>query len=49
MILWIFFSYLGNDVKEVIWGEGVWQKGEVLTTKAMDEAYKAGRNIGDKD
>ncbi len=43
------FSYLGNNVKEVIWGEGVWQKGEVLTTKAMDEAYKAGRNIGDKD
>ena len=38
------FSYLGNDIKGVIWGEGVWQKGEVTSTKAMDEAYRAGVN-----
>ena len=38
------FSYLGNDVKGIIWGEGVWQKGEVTSTKAMDEAYRAGVN-----
>ncbi len=40
------FSYLGNTVKSIIWGEGVWQKGEVIGTKAMDEAYHAGNNIG---
>ena len=38
------FSYLGNDVKGIIWGEGVWQKGEVTSTEAMDEAYQAGVN-----
>ena len=38
------FSYLGNEIKGVIWGEGVWQKGEVTSTKAMDEAYEAGAN-----
>ena len=36
------FSELGNNVKDIIWGEGVWQKGEVMDTRAMDEAYKAG-------
>lgn len=40
------FAYLGNTVKPVIWGEKVWQKGEVIGTKAMDEAYLAGKNIG---
>ncbi|MCD7778719.1 MAG: flavodoxin family protein [Clostridiales bacterium] len=40
------FAYLGNTVKPVIWGEGVWKKGEVIETKAMDEAYLAGKNIG---
>ncbi len=40
------FSYLGNTVKSIIWGEGVWQKGEVIGTRAMDEAYHAGKNIG---
>lgn len=40
------FSYLGNSVHPTIWGEGVWQKGEVLGTKAMDEAYRAGKRIG---
>lgn len=36
---------LGDRVKQVIWGERVWQKGEVLGTPAMEEAYQAGRNI----
>ena len=36
---------LGNEVKGIIWGENVWQKGEVKTTKAMEEAYHAGLNI----
>lgn len=40
------FSYLGNTVKSIIWGEGVWQKGEVIGTKAMTDAYQAGKNIG---
>ncbi|MCD7769862.1 MAG: flavodoxin family protein [Oscillospiraceae bacterium] len=40
------FSYLGNTVRSIIWGEGVWQKGEVIGTRAMDEAYLAGKNIG---
>lgn len=37
---------LGLPVRTIIWGEHVWQKGEVLGTKAMDEAYCAGKNIG---
>ena len=36
---------LGNHVRDIIWGEGAWQKGEVLSTKAMDEAYQAGRSL----
>ena len=36
------FTELGNQVKGVIWGEGVWQKGEVTSTNAMEEAYRAG-------
>ena len=39
------FQNLGNEIKGIIWGENVWQKGEVRTTKAMEEAYKAGLNI----
>ena len=39
------FENLGNDIKGTIWGEKVWQKGEVRTTKAMEEAYQAGLNI----
>lgn len=39
------FNHLGNNVKPVIYGEGVWQKGEVLGTKAMEVAYLAGRSI----
>ena len=39
------FESLGNHVRDIIWGEGVWQKGEVLSTKAMDEAYQAGRAL----
>ncbi|HIW58776.1 MAG TPA: flavodoxin family protein [Candidatus Anaerobutyricum avicola] len=36
---------LGNRVRQIIWGEHVWQKGEVIGTKAMEEAYLAGRNV----
>lgn len=39
------FQELGNNVKDIIWGERVWQKGEVMDTKAMDEAYKAGLSV----
>ena len=39
------FQNLGNDVKGIIWGEGVWQKGEVTGTKAMDAAYWTGKNL----
>lgn len=39
------FQNLGNDIKGIIWGEGVWQKGEVLETPAMYEAYQAGNKI----
>ena len=39
------FKNLGNDIKGIIWGEGVWQKGEVIGTKAMTEAYEAGKNV----
>ena len=39
------FRELGNYVKGIIWGERVWQKGEVEGTKAMDEAYCTGRSI----
>ena len=37
------FGGLGNEIKGCIWGERVWQKGEVEGTKAMEEAYQAGR------
>ena len=39
------FRELGNDIKGIIWGEGVWQKGEVSGTRAMDEAFAAGKSI----
>lgn len=39
------FSHLGNEVKDIIWGEKVWQTGEVRGTKAMEEAYQAGLHI----
>lgn len=37
---------LGDRVRQNIWGERVWQKGEVLGTKAMEEAYQAGKQVG---
>lgn len=37
---------LGDRVRQIIWGEHVWQKGEVLGTKVMEEAYLAGKNVG---
>lgn len=39
------FQNLGNEIEGIIWGENVWQKGEVRNTKAMEEAYQAGLNI----
>lgn len=36
---------LGSKVKKIIWGENVWKKGDVLLTKAMSEAYQAGKEI----
>lgn len=39
------FGGLGNEIKGCIWGERVWQKGEVEETKAMQEAYQAGRSV----
>jgi multimeric flavodoxin WrbA len=36
------FEHLGNEIKGIIWGENVWQKGEVNGTKAMEEVYRAG-------
>ena len=39
------FESLGDRVRGIIWGEGVWQKGEVKGTRAMDQAYRAGLNL----
>ena len=39
------FSGLGNEIKGCIWGERVWQKGEVENTRAMQEAYQAGYGV----
>lgn len=36
---------LGDRVCQVIWGEHVWQKSEVIGTKAMEEADLAGKRI----
>lgn len=36
---------LGCRVRTVIWGEHVWQKGEVLDTPAMQQALDAGKSI----
>ena len=38
------FKNLGNNIKGIVWGEGVWQKGEVRETKAMSEAHQLGHN-----
>lgn len=37
---------LGDRVKQIIYGERVWQKGEVIGSKAMEEAYQSGKQIG---
>ena len=39
------FRQLGNHVKGIVWGEGVWQKGEVENTPAMDEAFRLGQSV----
>ena len=38
---------LGKRVRQIIWGERVWQKGEVKGTKVMEDAYLAGKRIGE--
>ncbi|MEJ8737071.1 flavodoxin family protein [Erysipelotrichaceae bacterium HCN-30851] len=40
------FTGLGNQLKICIYGDRVWQKGEVKSTKAMKEAYLAGYYVG---
>lgn len=35
----------GAKVKGILYGEGVYQKGEVTGTKAIQEAYQMGKNI----
>lgn len=37
----------GAKIKGVIYGEGVYEKGEVKAGAAMQEAYQMGRNAGD--
>lgn len=39
------FENLGNNIKGIIWGDGVWQKGEVIETSAMHNAYQAGLSV----
>lgn len=41
----VILENLGDRVKQIIWGEHVWQKGEVLKTRAMEEAYLTGKKI----
>ena len=38
----LVFENLGDTVCGTVWGERVWQKGEVAGTPAMDEAYRLG-------
>ena len=38
-------AHLGNEIKDIIWGEKVWKKGEVNATPAMSEAYQAGLGL----
>ena len=38
----LVFENLGDTVCGVVWGERVWQKGEVACTSAMGEAYRLG-------
>ena len=39
------FENLGNKIMGIIWGERVWQKGEVTDTPAMNEAYRSGFDL----
>lgn len=43
--LTLILENLGDRVRQIIVGERVWQKGEVIGTKAMEQAYQAGKNI----
>ena len=35
----------GAEVKGVVYGSGVYQKGEVMDTKAFQEAYRLGKKV----
>ena len=39
------FQNLGDRVRGIVWGERVWQKGEVADTPALDEAHALGAGI----
>lgn len=39
------FENLGDSVRGVVWGERVWQKGEVIGTPAMEEARALGAGL----
>lgn len=39
------FENLGDSVRGVVWGEHVWQRGEVVGTPAMEEACKLGASL----
>lgn len=40
------WTSLGAHVRQIIYGDHVWKKGEVLGTPAMEEAYAAGQCVG---
>lgn len=44
----VILQNLGCRVREIIYGEHVWQKGEVLGAKAMSEAYAVGEHVGNR-
>lgn len=35
----------GTEIKGIIYGTGVWQKGEIVNTKHMTEAYEMGKTV----
>lgn len=37
----------GAKIKGIVYGEGVYEKGDVKGTQSMEEAYKMGLNVGD--
>jgi hypothetical protein len=37
--------YSGLSEKGIIYGTGAWNIGDILGSKAMDEAYEMGKNV----